>query len=155
MHAVAPCSEPYRMSFLDALEEGFRIPPEPIPSPELLFAARHDPSRFLGKLAQASEVVEAENGERVRMPPTTQKWWVSDDAFVGVIQVRHFLNNGMVAAYCGHVSCGIRPSMRSLPRGSPPSWTSTRISPGTTRTTSRAAPCSPHGCGTRTCGDRS
>lgn len=110
MTFVAAATEAYRQSYIEALEEGFRLGGYPMITPEEVARARRDPAPFFRDVADPPPLVALPNGETVVRPPATLLWWVDEKEFIGAVEIRHSLPSAVLAAYAGHMSVGVRPS---------------------------------------------
>lgn len=100
----------YKDSFLDAAEEVIKAGEGDAHFHALLQSKSFD--EFLAKLKEREEGVDLEEG-RV---PQTELWLVDKGEFIGLIKIRHRLND-ILLKRGGHIGYMIRPSKRKMNYG--------------------------------------
>jgi predicted acetyltransferase len=71
----------------------------------------HHPEEFARYLRVLRDQETEEYARRAGLVPQTTLWWVSDDEYLGRIDIRHRLTDRL-RQYGGHIGYGIRPSAR-------------------------------------------
>lgn len=119
MRFVPAWTESFIPSYVEALREGFHLgnAADGRPTEERAAEIARDPEGWMAALRDPSRKLRLPDGQEVAPAPATELWWVDDHKFIGAVEIRHELTNAMFAAYGGHFSIGLRPSMRGRRNG--------------------------------------
>lgn len=99
-------------SYIEALQEGYRIGIQPALSAEEIEKIRKNPEQHLKSLNEKKTgVFTAPDGSVFPYVPYEHLWLVQDNVFLGSISFRHELNEFMTE-FAGHIGYGIRPFLQ-------------------------------------------
>lgn len=97
----------YRISFVEALREGFRRGVQAEKTPEEIEEIDGDFEAFVTAITDKAGTIELPNGKTVPKVPYDVFWLVDGETFIGEASIRYELNDWLIEAG-GHIGYGIR-----------------------------------------------